>query len=735
MRLRDSLTRWSPGLVAFLAAVIVAGAYGVGAGDIARYVLATVWSVLLPGVLVLRWCRPPSRTALEEACVGGAVGLMTQLVGWGIFVGTGAPSYLILWPLVPLVLSAAVPALRRRVLRRGYAERTPWWAAWSLVTAYVLSVALLATGLFRTTPLPPATGRWYGDLYWHLSISAQAKRTAPPVVPQVDSGRMSYHWFSNAHMAADSLISHVGVLVVLARLWYLPVYALTLGLTYLVASRLARTPKAGVIALVLLLAPQALLPVRWIHGIASNAFVAVSPSEVLGVPMLLLVVWWVAELVRRRPARWPEWVLLGLMLVTAAGSKSSNLPVLVCGILLVLAVQILRRRFALRFVALTVLVLAVLVVTAPFLAGGSAASRLDAGYSLRVFRARIGLGQMAEQHAGPLTALLVLLALVIVLQYAGLLLTIPLRRDPAAVLLLGTVVGGLVAMLLIRHPAQSQIYFMLGVLPVADVLIAWGFAVLVHRSRLSAARLLAAAVAGFLLIEAARWITAYRGNADGVLVRVIGMVAVLLVVLAVVAVTLRRTAAARRSVGAALAAAVLMGAVTGPSAYATAHNVLPPSRTRFAALLPAPAVAGTTWLRTRVPADQMIATNVHCAFGPNRPFCDSRGFWVTGLGEHRAYVEAWGYTDQAQATAGHGLGRGVPWHIYSDTAFWDPARLRLNDAAFSAPTPAVLRRLYDAGVRVLFADSASGPVSAHLKELADPVFSDGPISAYRLRAS
>ena len=180
-------------------------------------------------------------------------------------------------------------------------------------------------------------------------------------------------------------------------------------------------------------------------------------------------------------------------------------------------------------------------------------------------------------------------------------------------------------------------------------------------------------------------------------------------------------------------AAALLGAVLTPSLSAAAQATVPTTTVISATSLTPAQIAGTSWLRRNIPAEAVVATNVHCGHLPNWEHCDARAFWVTGLGEHQAYVESWGYTDQAQATAAAKLPTGQKRLYYAKQPFYDPARLRLNDTAFTAPTPAGLAQLYRDGVRVLFADADAGPVSPRLSSLANRVFSQGLVTIYQLR--
>ncbi|MBO1755635.1 hypothetical protein [Allobranchiibius sp. CTAmp26] len=729
--------RLLPALVAAAVASGVALHYGVSVALLAQYTATILWSVLLPGFLVLRWCRPRGRALFDDLCVAFVVGLVVQLIAWGVFVRAGAGGWLVAFPLLLIVPGVAVPALRRRLRTEPYLDHPPVWAAWTITGAYAYVLVMLGRYTFARIPLPPGRTRWYQDIYWHAAITAEARHSAPPQVPQVSGQRFDYHWFANAHMAADSLIGHVGVLVVTTRLWYLPLYAVVLGLTYVLATRIARTPAAGVLAVALLASSSVLTPLRWLTGIANSAFVASSPSEIFGLPMLLLATWWIAQLVRGERWNRPAWILLALVLLACAGSKSSNLPVLLGGLLLVIAVSALRRELSRSKVVATVLVGLALAVTAPFLAGGSQASTLQLLSLAHYVRNQQGSAVMPGTSHFQVAAVLVLVAVVILVQFSALLFALPLLADPAALLLVGVTLAGAAAMLLIDHPSLSELYFMRGVVPLVDVVIAWGFVMIAGWARFVLAPaaqvilLSCAVVIGTVAPYALRRVGPMRATTGHDVTRSAIVVVIVLVALGIL-VALLLSRSSRAAAPRMFVAVVILSATLIPSSIIAASRLPGPPPVTDPAQLTAGEIAGTTWLRLHVAADETIATNVHCQPTPTRVHCDSRAFWVTGLGAHQAYVESWGYTDQAEATATAVRPPGTPQISYARQPFFDQARLRLNDGAFTAPTPEGLARLYRAGVRVLFADAGAGPVSPRLADLADQVFHQTDVTIYRL---
>ncbi|MDF8262972.1 hypothetical protein [Luteipulveratus flavus] len=716
----------------------------VPATDSVLYLLATLWTVLLPGVLVHRAARGRCDTLLAELTVGFVVGLGLQLVAWGVAVGVGHGRAILLYPALVLLVFAAVPALRPHLRPQRHERRTPVPVAWALAALCSASFVVVGLWTFRSTPLPPRTGLWYQDLYWHLAISAEARHSVPPQVPQLGDETLRYHWFANAHMAAGSLTSGVDIVTVTARLWYLPVYAAIVLTTYALCVRLSRRPWAGVLAAALLLVPASVQPLHWVAPVAVGAFLPESPSQLFGLPVVAVTVYLLLDAFRGRLSG-GGWALLVLMLCVCAGAKSSILPTLAggCGMVLLAGLRDRdRRRRAFLGCAAVVLVTA---ATSTVLAGGSSGSRLGFGATVQhmaPYETMNRAGMIGGYKAVIAAALIALL--VIQFAFAAPLLALlraaaPATRD-AVWFLLGTFVAAHAAMQLIDHSSMSQIYFMRGILPLVAIGGAWGAVSLVDRAREHATRtqVVGAALAGAVVLTLLTLgVRAWNGDVLPTRGRVIALRLYAVVgvwVLLAVAVVLAAWLLRRR--GRAVAAALVgVGAAAGLLAVAVVP-ALPDNQLVDAGvaldrrpdhrLLPAE-VAATTWLRQHVPTADRIATNVYCRVPTRtRTGCDARAYWVTGLGAHAAYLEGWAYTDQNQANV------VASSRFTYFRPFWDQERYRLNSAAFRRPTPTVLARLHDEGVRWLLADTAASPVSPALSRMAEPRFRQGAVTIYRL---
>lgn len=733
------LHRVGPPVLLALVCVIVLLVTGVGLADQLRYALATVWGVLLPGVALRRVVIGRARSLLDELTVGFVLGLGFQLVAWAVCVGLGVASALLAAPAVLLVGLWSRPGLRARLRPAPYVDHLGAARAWTL--AVITGVAVLPVGAMGgALPLPPATDGWMIDMYWHLAITSGATHQAPPEVPQVAGELLRYHWFANAHMAADTVVSGVDVWLVVSRLWFVPMILASVGAVQVLTSRLTRHRWAGVSALLLLLVSPSIGTLPVIGQVATQWLSLVSPSGTFAVPILLVLIWQLVPLVRRQgPLPRGQWVLLVALMVLAAGSKSSSLPVLLAGLVLAAALGALMRRPVRRLLLLAAATVAVVVVTKPFLAGGSNGSGLGMGTTQRM-SAHEQLTTWELTHlTSPLagTAAFSLLALVaLVIQKSTMLTALvaprELRREPASHLLLGITLGGLAAGAFINHPAMSQLYFLQGALPALAVVTAWAthacWSCWVTREQPDAAA--AVLVVGVPVLVAAALPSIFTAlakdnDSEGKVVALwIAVLVFLAILVPLVLLARRRDDLGPRAAMALCAFLVGSAVATGMSSVGgLAERSVPP---HFPTLT-AGEVSAARWLHEHSSVEDVLATNVHCRLPREPGRCDSRAFWLTGLSGRQALVEGWGYTDQAQAKH---MQDGLP---YSEQPFHDPELLRRNDALFTQPTQEGLDWAWQKGVRWLVADERAGAVSPALRQLADTALDEGGVTVYRLR--
>jgi hypothetical protein len=102
---------------------------------------------------------------------------------------------------------------------------------------------------------------------------------------------------------------------------------------------------------------------------------------------------------------------------------------------------------------------------------------------------------------------------------------------------------------------------------------------------------------------------------------------------------------------------------------------------------------------------------------------------AAALTERRTLVGGWGYSDRIVASAW-----SLP-ELYRRAPFWDPTLLGEEERAVSAPTAALLRRLYvEHHVRWVYADLRDKPVAvASLDRLAILRFRGPTTAVWQLR--
>lgn len=508
LRARDDIeppssVRWSrlgPGLVALAATVWFTVSAGVPLGSVALYLVAFAWSVMVPGVLVHRaLCGRPA-SAVSDLALGGATGLVLQLVAWVAFTGAHVAGWLVLWPLAVVIPFAVAPRLRRHWTFAPYRRTVNPVAAWLTLVAYLLPVFALAVGLFSTTNLPPASNIWYPDDLWHLALSAELMRSVPPDIPQLAGSPFFYHWFSNAHIAAMTWTTGLDLPVVFLRLWMAPVIALAVGVVFAVTEQLARRTWPGAVAALLLGSQAALFP-TWLTLPGFAPFGLHSPSQVFSIPIIGLALDSFIRVLRDRRVAPGRWVLLVLALAGASGAKSSVVPVLVCGVALALLVALVTHRALVpRLLAVLGLSLVLVVLTALLTGGSSAGVIVQLFSTVRATQPWViltgtnspfskasvlpGLGAQGAPK---------LLALVLVTWALGYAWVVPglkalKGRDLSGWLLLGVGLGGFAAMMLLSQDGLSQVYFMSGAVVALYPLAGWGLSLAWDSAASSAGR-------------------------------------------------------------------------------------------------------------------------------------------------------------------------------------------------------------------------------------------------------
>ncbi|MFF5245216.1 hypothetical protein ACFY3V_13145, partial [Streptosporangium sp. NPDC000095] len=465
------------------------------------------------------------------------------------------------------------------------------------------------------------------------------------------------------------------------------------------------------------------------------------PTQTFGALLFAPVVLLLVDLLEGRRRDVGRWLLLGVFMVAVMGAKATHLPPLAAGLAAVVGVEVIRRRRIPRsaLVALGMTVACSLFAQVVLFGGARQGTMVD---PLSLLRRAWGelTGHVGAAEPPPLSVLgvTVLYALCLAVAWCGILglLCRPrLLLRPAVVLLLGMGAACVAAVLLLGHPHLGQLYFFGACYPYMMIVAAYGLSVIVRRARMPLGTIAYAVGAGVMTAYLIRMLCDVRtplppGRPDTVLYL---PYAALLAVVVLVAVALMATG--RGGLRAWAFMLVAFAAVGPPAAWFT--RVLPgaesvPVARTFGEVPPVPvqavpqgALEAGRWLRAHSDPDDLVATNAHCRWGYENP-CDSRQFWVAALSERRVLVEGWTYT---AANMSHWRPGSPPEYL----PFWDEERIRLNDAAFQAPSAATIGRLRERyGVRWLFADEHRTGRTSRIGDFAELRFRSGDCAVYRI---
>jgi hypothetical protein len=739
------LARWLPAAAAFVSIVAMLLDTHTPVIDIGRYAIYIGWGLTLPGTLLYRSLRRTPHTLVEDLAMGTTIGLVLEIGAWAAFSSVGGQGLLWLWPALVVVPFLAVPALRRHWRVTGYRPAPPGWS-WAVAGVAVFFVGYVYVSYMRQTePVPTGgAGAWYHiDLMYMLSMVGEAKHHFPVYNPQVASEPLNYHWFSYAHMASASLISGVDTPMVFFRLAS-PLFCVLAVLTLAVAGwRVSGKPWVGAFAAMLtfVIGEFTLADMSWgqFGGVAAYmVWSSHSMAYSWAITFALMVV--VVDLLRAGPRDVPlgrgAWALLALLLIGAAGSKSTIIPVVLGGLGVAgLAHLVTRRRVDWRLVGVGGVVAA------------GAAFATAAIYRFETHGLRPGLLTDIEYfvylkgHAVPTWRLVATYGFVTIayllflyMRLAGIAVLARLRRPWGHLewFLLGSVLAGGAATLFFTHPALSQNFFIRTAFGFGAVLSAMGFAALVERYRIPARTLVvvfAVIIGGVsVLVLALRDQGFAAASAHLRFMQPIMYFALALAVLLALGVAVWFVVLRRRWAG--IAAVSLLGTVLlagAPSLVLDGwdHTQAPPRW--YHSHVTAEEAAAARWLRDHVPADEVIATNQHCLPELSSPGnCYSTSFWLSAYSERRQLVGSWLYVPREVDVMVELNSSIIP--------FWDQRKLADNDIVFTAPSAERVSLLVSRyGVHWLVADRAQGRESEELRNFADLRYTSGPIAIYQIR--
>ncbi|MFB9468956.1 hypothetical protein ACFFR3_05530 [Nonomuraea salmonea] len=644
---------WAPAALVGVLAVAVFLWCGVSWRDLVVFAGYVGVGLVLPGTLLWRALTGGGRSMAEDLAAGLAFGYAVEVPAYLPARAVGQPLLVLVVPVAVVAAFVCVPRLRRHWRGPGLSERVPPWCAWVLAGIVAFLIVWSAVHLYGVP-----VGAAYGDLPYHLALVGELRHHVPPALPVVLGEPLSYHWFVYAELAATSWVTGIEPLTLVYRLGTLPMAVATVVLVAVLGRRLGGSWGAGAAAAgvtYFLFSPELVEGV--VFSSRSMFTVWASPTQTFGALLFAAVM---TLLVRRRM----RWAALAVLLAVLSGAKATYLPLLLAGLITVVAV---RRRAERRWLVAAGLTLGFLVVAHVVLYGGGQGTRVDPFATMRAL-----WGQATIPTLALLTGVHLFCLVCVWGGAAGL-----GRRalEPPLLLMLGIGAAGIGAAVLLGHPAQSQLYFLEAARPYLSIAAVCGVLAAPPVSWARAACLAGLGAGGALLVAA-------PDIDGGPPARVVAPYAVLAV--AALAVWRRGHVLA--------VVALLTGYALPTSVRVIAAHVTPEERRHR--LIPKGALAAGRWLRDHSSPGDVVATDLHCHH-PRWKVCDSRHFYVSAFTERRVLVEGWAYAESTLARAGT--------RSYLEIPYADQARLAANDAAFTTPTAQNVQRLAtDYGVRWLY---------------------------------
>ncbi|MEV0131691.1 hypothetical protein AB0H83_24915 [Dactylosporangium sp. NPDC050688] len=716
--------------------------------------------VALPGTL---WWRLLSRSRgffVADVAAGLALGYVGEVF---VYLGArllGLPLLVLAWPAGTVAVFLLVPALRRYWRSAAGAPVPPLLWRWCLTLTAAMTV-LWSCKFYRLYGLRyPYNSTPDTDSTFHLALVGEAKHHVPMAVPWLTGEPLYYHWFVYPELAATSWVTGIEPQVLLLRLSMLPMLMAFAVLVAVLAGKVTGGWWSGVAASTLTLFVLSPNPYQWVttefyrnlafstleDGSALRLTVWSGPTQTFGallmVPLMIVLV--------DRLRQWRDgrgWALFAVLLAGVMGAKATYLPLLCCGLLVVVGAELLLHhtlhRGALAGLGLTA---AGLVFAQVVLFGGSSQGTAIKPLTTLVTGALgVSTGYAAAGATGRLLVLLVLLLFCWACIWAG--LAGLLRRrlpEPAVLTMVGIGLAGAAATLLTGQDGDSQRFFIEAARPYLSVAAVAGLASLLPGGRLTARR--AWALTGFVVLGVA--VTqaiqvaghgrvpnlAGTGSAAALTRAVVLPYAALAVVAVAVAAALllaRHRVPALRGMVVALVVALLAGyggntslqnylTILRDSAHTGWRNVV-----KGEPIVSEGVLEAGRWLRAHSDPDDLVATNAHCQRLYKQ--CTNLHFSMSAYSERRMLVEGWGFTTTAHEEAA----RLRTW--VGHVPYWRPDVLADNDAAFQDPSSQRVGLLRDRyGIRWLFVDESQDNVSPRLPDFATERYRSGVAAVYEL---
>ncbi len=637
--------------------------------------------------------------------------------------------------------------------------------------ALVVATGWMTSDYLSVVPPVPSPGgdSYYPDAVFQLAVIGHLQHSPVLTYPLVAGEPFSYQWFTHAVLAPLVGTGPAGFDTML-RLVPASVLLATVLLLAVVAHDLAQRPIAAVVAAALATVVGTSVVSTRPDGDSIAVFQTywwASLTTSFGWLVTVALAGIVLDLIRtdRVVRTSAPVVLLVPMTLLSVGTKPSNLVSLVAGAAAVVAIGLIRRSTLTRSAGvLAILAGSLIIARLTIYGGGDYGLRFDplGGFVKRAARLFPGLVEPAQDAAGTMslpvvsTAALIAGALMFLLPLFPRLIGLVLldRRDPRSWFFWAASAAALLAASVFRHPAESELFFLLSAYPVLIVGSAWGLArwwdgsaVGQGRGLAMAIGLTAGAATSILLaswfptdpaaaraaefgrqpnaVDMAPWLQAVQSMAPLLVIAVVSVG-----ILLIASLVGRPRLVTVGVIGGLLGTGLLSTAIYLAGSPDAASRVSVADRR---SVVTSDELAAGTWLSSHTPPDAILATNRVCLGEqdgtalPNP--CVSKTFALAATARRDLLVGGWAYASRNLGTAWEATGP-----IWAAQPFWDPGLLETELAAFRSPSPATVAAVRAAGAGWMVMDRRGAPVDeVALDQIADRRFDTPTVVVWELR--
>jgi len=684
------LLKYAPHTLFACAALGMAIWAGVTARDALAYLVFCAVFSLGPGLALYFAIWPSCALNARAIALGWALGFVLETLAFSLTAQLGARPLFLAYPVL-IIAACGILVLRRRPKPSPDAPRKS--NAIIPVLLALASLVLLVYFVFAfylPSPLPGTVSgvTYFVDYPYSISLAAQALHQVPITDPHISGNPLSYYFNQFFDMAAATQVFGIPLPAVALRLYILPLIAL-LPVQYFALGKAASGKSAiGLLAVVFgLFLGEGDLDVREpaLFGNWGIGYLHISGSYALGLVMTLAIFIVLVEMIQKKAGLRSHLLVLALLLIGLGGTKASALPVVTGGLTLFLAFQMLQALLkrasptpmpvlpAFAAWALSVIILLVFFLVIY--------KDMDRSASIAPLQSlwRMEAVTQWRQKFPALPALVFAIPAIIGFAPAHVAGIAALLARPRAItqqnaLLLGVILAGFAAFLMLDYPNYGQILFLYYAMPAACVLAAIGVMEL--------------------------WQAARRGA---------------------------HTRWARAALAPVLALILLAGmdAPFDARLNFSKWRSGQPVYTQSTQLTPG-MYAAYTWLRQNTNPADVIAVNTALIDKTIYIIPTPHNFYAAAFAERSVFLEGWAYSNEA-----HRLG-------YKDVEQLRvqpfPERKALNDRVFVQADPQALAVMRDQfGVRYLFVDKRNAPPSPNLSAISQNVFENGDAVIYKIQ--